>query len=1007
MNINAIQRFRQEYDEYLSLSKGNELQVRPATERLIRTYAEPKKLILINEYGFKAKGFSNSVDGALIDKLRFPYGYWEAKDSKDNLENEIIAKFKRGYPDDNIYFEDGKKGVLFVAGKREMEIDISDDDQLHKIITLLVSYERGAVLEFREAIKVFNTQLPNILETLRKMIEKAHIENEAFQRTHNSTLELCQSIIHKTLTGADVDEMLMQHVLSEDIFKRIFDDDQYHDENNVAKLMREMENTFLKGDVKRNLVQNVAVYYNTIKAHASQVDNHDEKQKILKAVYEEFYKAYNPKAADRLGVVYTPNEIVKFMIKATDELLGKYFSKQLASSGVEILDPCTGTGTFITDLIEFLPKNKLAHKYKNEIHANELGLLPYYIANLNIEYTYRAKMGEYVEFKHICLVDTLDNTGATSYFGKELSLFHHSVAENALRVKVQNERKISVIIGNPPYNARQANFNMRNPNRPYADVDKRIKDTYIKQGTAQNQIVVYDMYVRFIRWASDRIDDEGMISFITNSSYIDSRAFNGVRKCISQEFDYAYIIDLGGDIRKLSGKDGIWMNEDNTIFGIAAAVGISIIFLIRKKGKSKTKEPCEIHYIHPCDIRATRLEKFQWIESLERFNEIEFERIFPDENYNWLNLTENDWEELIPICDKDVKAGKSKCAIFELFSLGIATHRDKWNYDYSKESLEDKVNFMIQDYENCRINKTDSENVFWDSDLTRYLKRGIQKKFEIENFYISSFRPFVKKYFFYDKHFNGRTYGWSQIKNSIKTNNLTISVNTLGNKNLFHCLMTDEIVDLHFTGDSQCLPLYRYASDGERIDNITDWGLNQFREKYANNEISKDDIFYYVYGVLHCPDYRAKYEQNLKRDFPRIPFQDDFWSWSKKGRKLADLHINFETIEPYPLIRNDKEFKNENLLPVAKLKADKEKGEIIIDTQTTLSGIPPEAWTYKLGNRSALEWILDQYKESTPSDPTIKEKFNTYRFSDYKEKVIDLLMRVCRVSVETVGEIGG
>jgi len=862
--------------------------------------------------------------------------------------------------------------------------------------------------EFREAIKVFNTQLPNILETLRKMIEKAHLENEAFQRTHNSTLELCQSIIHKTLTGADVDEMLMQHVLSEDIFKRIFDDDQYHDENNVAKLMREMENTFLKGDVKRNLVQNVAVYYNTIKAHASQVDNHDEKQKILKAVYEEFYKAYNPKAADRMGVVYTPNEIVKFMIKATDELLSKYFSKQLASPGVEILDPCTGTGTFITDLIEFLPKNKLAHKYKNEIHANELGLLPYYIANLNIEYTYRAKMGEYVEFKHICLVDTLDNTGATSYFGKELSLFHHSVAENALRVKVQNERKISVIIGNPPYNANQQNENDNNKNRVYPEIDKRIKETYIKNSTAQ-KTKLYDMYVRFFRWACDRIADEGMVSFIANSSYIDSRSFDGFRKSISQEFDYAYIIDFGGDIRKLSGKDGIWMNEENTIFGVAAAVGIAVIFLIRKKAKNVKKEPCEIYYIHPCDIRATRTEKLNWTQSFERFSDIDFERIFPDEKHNWLNLTDNDWDELIPVCSKENRED----VIFSFNSLGISTNRDEWVYDLSKENLRDKIQYFVNGY-NAKLSETqkitDWEQFDYGSDIkwsekikAIFLKRQ-RLNFSSEITKICNYRPFVKMQYYTDKNLSDRLTQnhYDMFGQEFDKENVVIAVSGSPAGKPFQVLAFDTILGLDTLEKTQCLPLYRYASDGERIDNITDWGLNQFREKYANNEITKDDIFYYVYGVLHCPDYRAKYEQNLKRDFPRIPFYDDFWSWSRKGRKLADLHINFETIEPYPLIRTDKEFKNENLLPVAKLKADKEKGEIIIDTQTTLSGIPPEAWTYKLGNRSALEWILDQYKESTPSDPTIKEKFNTYRFSDYKEKVIDLLMRVCRVSVETV-----
>ena len=622
-------------------------------------------------------------------------------------------------------------------------------------------------------------------------------------------------------------------------------------------------------------------------------------------------------------------------------------------------------------------------------------------------------MGEYVEFKHICLVDTLDNTGATSYFGKELSLFHHSVAENALRVKVQNERKISVIIGNPPYNANQQNENDNNKNRVYPEIDKRIKDTYIKNSTAQ-KTKLYDMYVRFFRWACDRIADEGMVSFIANSSYIDSRSFDGFRKSISQEFDYAYIIDFGGDIRKLSGKDGIWMNEENTIFGVSAAVGIAVIFLIRKKGKNAKKEPCEIYYIHPCDIRATRSEKLNWTQSFERFSDIDFERIFPDEKHNWINISDNDWEGLMPTCSKDVKSGKSDKAIFELFTSMVKTNRDEWVYDFDNQNLTSKMLFFIEKY-NAQVNSRKFDNseldyeIKWSSSLKENLKRHLKIQFDIDLNLSILFRPFVRRFFYSENKLNDRLTENHYVifGNHFKYENYVINFSGIGSSPPFHILATNSLVDYHCTGDSQCLPLYRYASDGERVDNITDWGLNQFREKYANNEITKDDIFYYVYGVLHCPDYRAKYEQNLKRDFPRIPFQDDFWSWSKKGRKLADLHINFETIEPYPLIRNDKEFKNENLLPVAKLKADKEKGEIIIDTQTTLSGIPPEAWTYKLGNRSALEWILDQYKESTPSDPTIKEKFNTYRFSDYKEKVIDLLMRVCRVSIETVVEIGG
>ena len=286
-----------------------------------------------------------------------------------------------------------------------------------------------------------------------------------------------------------------------------------------------------------------------------------------------FYKAYNPKAADRLGIVYTPNEIVRFMIESTDHLVHKHFGKMLADPGVEILDPCTGTGTYVTELIEYLPKDKLAHKYKHEIHCNEMAILPYYIANLNIEYTYQQKMGEYEEFKNICLVDTLDHSSASGY---QFDLFSMSV-QNTVRIKQQNDRMISVIMGNPPYNAHQENFNQRNANRAYRSVDEAIKSTYIKEGTAQNQMVIYDPYVRFFRWASDRLGKEGIIAYITNRSFVESNTFDGFRKCVEREFDYVYIVDTQSDVWENSKISG----TKNNVFGIKS--GIAVMFLVRTR----------------------------------------------------------------------------------------------------------------------------------------------------------------------------------------------------------------------------------------------------------------------------------------------------------------------------------------------------------------------------------------------------------------------------------------
>jgi predicted helicase len=606
-------------------------------------------------------------------------------------------------------------------------------------------------------------------------------------------------------------------------------------------------------------------------------------------------------------------------------------------------------------------------------------------------------MGVYEEFENICFVDTLDNT---SFAGKQLDLFAMSV-ENTARIKRQNDRTISVIIGNPPYNAKQENFNDNNANRYYTAIDKLIKESYIKYSKAQNKNILYDMYVRFYRWATDRVKN-GIICFITNSSFLDGRAFDGFRKSIQDDFSFVYVIDLGGNVRSISGKDGIFIGEKHTIFGESAMTGIVICFLI----KDSNSQGCKIFYSHPFHIHELRENKIRYLAE-NKFDKIAFDHIKPDQKFNWINQSDNDFETLLPLVDKDVKAGKGEESVFKLFSRGVETTRDEWVYDFNQLVLMEKIKNMIEIYNLSIENKNMDNYIKWSSSLESYFNNGIKAIFNQDLIKLSLYRPYFKLYHYTEKLFNHRLTQnhYEMFSETLNYENKIISFSGIGSNKYFHCLSSNLLIGLDTIEKTQCLPLYRYDKEGKRIDNITDWGLKQIQTHYQDETITKIDIFHYTYAVLHNPAYRTKYELNLKREFPRLPYYENFQKWVNWGKQLMELHINYETVTPYNLTRLDIPLKDNQKTPKPKLKADKTKNSIILDDVTTLENIPKIAWEYMLGNRCALEWILDQYKEKKPKDPTIAEKFNTYRFADYKEQVIDLLMRVCTVSVETMNII--
>ncbi|MEY4767775.1 MAG: hypothetical protein RL637_414 [Pseudomonadota bacterium] len=577
MSLQAINQYHNAIAKIYQFSGQNHEQaIKDEFKKLLNHYGEKRNLLVVSEINIKNKrGILIRPDGIVKNNLRLDCGYWESKANVD-LDKEIALKINAGYPLINTLFQDNKNAILYQNEQLCLKTELDNERELDKLLTQFVNYESKEIKEFNAAIEQFKQDLPYILNALREMIAKEEKSNQAFLNSRSGFLKICQYSINPEINLNDVNEMLLQHILTEEIFISIFSDAQFFQDNNIAKELYKVESTFFSGTTKRNTLAAIAHYYSVIKARSVHIADHHDKQFFLKSIYENFYKAYNPKAADRLGIVYTPREIVQFQIESVDYLLEKHFKKSLADKEIKILDPCTGTGTYICDLIDYLPPKSLAYKYKHDIFANELGLLSYYIANLNIEYTYQQKMNEYVEFEHICWVDTLDNTG----FGlKETTtdLFGLTV-ENTERIKKQNSQKISVIIGNPPYNANQQNENDNNKNREYKEIDKRIKNTYIEHSTAQ-KTKVYDMYSRFLRWASDRLNNNGIISFIINRSFIESRTFDGFRKCLAEEFDFIYIVDTQSDVRKNPKISGTKHN----VFGIQT--GVAVLFLVKKKGE--------------------------------------------------------------------------------------------------------------------------------------------------------------------------------------------------------------------------------------------------------------------------------------------------------------------------------------------------------------------------------------------------------------------------------------
>ena len=623
-----------------------------------------------------------------------------------------------------------------------------------------------------------------------------------------------------------------------------------------------------------------------------------------------------------------------------------------------------------------------------------------------------------------------------------------------MRVQEQNEKPISVIIGNPPYNANAILWGDGRDNWPYTEVDRRIRETYVAQSTTQ-KTKQYDMYKRFIRWASDRLADDGAIAFVSNRAFIDSNQDDGFRKVIAEEFDELWMIDLKGNART-SGERR--RREGGSIFDDKIRVGVAVYFLVRRRGGDGFRV-----FYNAVDDYAKAHHKIDYIRG-RYIAGTKFEEIVPDTKHNWLKKGSPDFEGLLRLANRRTRSANTtgdERAMFRHCSMGVSTNRDGWVYDFDIRNLRDKALFFADTY-NELLDKDDYSYppiIKWSSTLFDVFNRRERLVYNDGNRLESLYRPFVTKHYFAETAMSDRltTNHHQMFDEDLKQPNKVIYFQTTGARRPFAVLASDRLADLHlFIDGTQSLPLYRYTPEGERVSNITKWGIRRINDHYRKewgeehfqktypDGIDAEEIFAYTYAVLHDPVYRYDYRNDLLREFPRLPLYHEFDIWARMGRELLDLHVGFESAAPYPLKRVDKSppartstiresaagagyataeraaVEREPLTPSPstgegwgeggprpRLRADKERGVIVLDEQTSLTGVPPDAWRYRLGNRSALEWVLDQYKEKKPRDPTIRERFDTYRFADHKEHVIDLLKRVCTVSVKTMDIVDG
>ena len=936
------------------------------------------------------------------------------------------------------YRKDNSKGHIHIASPY-------DGPGSEEVLDILASGQYslddfGRALMARLVLKVGDRQyienwakkvaeiMPTLIDRLTEIcVGDARGYKGAFKRY----LKGLKECVNDDVSDKDAINMLAQQVVTKPIFEKLFGGEGFTFENSVSQTIDEMLSEINVKDGLREMEEELQNFYNSVDMTLTKIDTAEGRQKVITSLYEKFFKNAFPKDQAINGVVYTPIAVVDFILRSAADILEAELGMDISSPGVNILDPFTGTGTFIARLMEtgIIRKEDLEYKYRNELFANEITLLAYYIAVVNIENTYAKilETDEYARFDNILLTDTFnikeicERKSEQTYFD-EKEVFK----KNKERIRREHEAPITVIVGNPPYGGKQKSVSDDAKKRTYTDgIDKRIGETYLDdslfEGEKKGTNDVYNNYVRAFRWATDRIgNNNGVITFITPNVWLTSGSFEGFRKCIESDFSKIYVFDLRGDQ-----KAGDWRKEGEKIFGDGSMVGIAIMLLVKTKnfnGKAKVYYAKTEDYMkkgEKLDMLATNRSFQNMVESKT------IKQLRIKDNGDWIIERNEHFQKLTPLGgDTNKKFEKFEGeSVFTGYSRGFGTSRDQWIYNYDKDRLKENIKTLVYEY-NALIDSTGNpfgSSVPWDQNLLKDLENRIKLTYDQDKIIKSLYRPFTKQWFYYDEKLIHEVARMSSLFPLIsKRENLLICVKGRGGSKAFSCLITDSVIDLNSIGATQCFPLYWYenlsktriknkqpslfdnSEDFIRHDGISDYALGVAQSKYGST-VSKEDIFFYVYGFLHSPEYREIFSDDLKLSLPRIKFIDEpkiFWEFSKAGRDLAELHLKYEVEPPESLrYKGDVQemLRNPTLCRTEGMKLDEDERRLVYNGHLTIENIPKEAFEYVVNGRSALGWLVDQYKYTTHTESDIANDPNEYGGGQY---ILRLVLSVIGMSVK-------
>lgn len=942
-------------------------------------------------------------------------------------------------------------GNIFIGGRG---IDPDDDPMLesdeieraHEQLELGLSEEYAGKIYAKIVDKVGDKKYlekwakdtANLHDLLVTRIDQLRANHPEVSSVYDNFLESIQSSIHDGLDHTDASSMLAQQLITRPVFDALFEDYDFSTSNVVSTSLNAVLDEMQRYDLVSEL-NKLKRFYDSVKSRVARLDNDRARQTVITELYEKFFTTAFPKTSESLGIAYTPMEIVDFTLKSANEVMNAEFGRGLSDKDVHIIDPFTGTGSFLVRLInnpELIKNDDIKRKFSKEIWANELLLLAYYIASVNIEMAYHQRVGKYSTFPGISLTDTLE------LYEHEEQRLPGMLEGNSVRIAAQKKAPIQVIVGNPPWSARQKLQNDNNANRAYPKLDDSIKESYAKKSNATSLSALYDKYIKSIKWASNRLGNEGIIAYVTNAGWLESTGTDGMRLCIEEEFDSVWVLDLRGDINKNIKSKGD-AKEGENVFGQKTKTGVCISLFVKNPNRKSEKAIIKYHNI---GNELSRQRKLDILTEATSLFGLQWQGISPNAQGDWLNLRDPKFQDFVELGNDKVKEGREPQpqTIFRSYSGGLKSNRDAWVYNFNFDSVAKNMSRMIDNYNdqveilktaqsertNIDVDEvidTDSTRINWDRELKRDAKNGRKGRFSKEKIVRSLYRPFTIQHLYFDRQFNNMVYRQPYYFPTPDHKNIIICLTGKGSAEEFSCLVSNFVSDVNLFTPTQTFPRWVYEIDEVtkqiiREDNITNNSLKQFQDHYGDSSISKDDIFYYVYGILHAPDYREKYSADLRLGLPRIPMANNFRAFSDAGAELAKLHLNWsnsllsETEDKLTLYwknqPNHIEIIPEEAWKVNKMRLVNHNDELFVQysQHLTIGPIPDEAMKYTVGNRTPLHWIIDRYRwrEDTkggsgivndPNDWIAEEENITTGYQPHK--LYNLISQIIHMSKET------